>query len=110
MLIYGQRIKELRKERGISMMALAGAIGVSDTAVCKWENQTSEPKLSYIIRLAEFFNCSADYIIGRSDDLGAYVGQDDLTAEEKQLLSSFRTLDDKMRGLVTQTVKMIKNK
>lgn len=100
----------MREERGLSMMALAKEIGVSDTAVCKWENQDSEPKLSYILKLAEFFNCSADYIIGRSDELGAFVQQNELSAEEKQLLSSFRTLDAQMRNLVTQTVRMIKNK
>ena len=110
MLIYGQRIRELREEKGISMMTLAKAIGVSDTAVCKWENQDSEPKLSYIIKLAEYFNCSADYLIGRSDDFGAYIQQDKLDGEEKQILSTYRTLSPQMKDIAAQTLNVLKNR
>ena len=110
MLIYGQRIRELREERGISMMTLAKAIGVSDTAVCKWENQDSEPKLSYIIKLAEYFNCSADYLIGRSDDFGAYIQPNRLDGEEERLLSTFRALSPKMKEIAAETVNVLKNK
>lgn len=105
---YGQRIRELREERGLSLMALARAIGVSDTAICKWENQIAEPKLSYIVRLADFFNCSADFLTGRSDDLGRVVQPCLLTAEEKNVLDIFHDLSPQMRELAIQTLKLWK--
>lgn len=110
MLIYGQRIRELREERGISMMSLAKAIGVSDTAVCKWENQISEPKLSYVMKLSDYFNCSADYLIGRSDDFGNYTPQPQLTAEEKRLLKIFQALSPQMKELAIETMEIWKNR
>lgn len=105
---YGQRIKELREERGLSLMALAKEIGVSDTAICKWENQIAEPKLSSIVRLADFFNCSTDYLTGRSDDLGWVVQPCLLTKEDKLFLDIFHDLSPQMRNLAIQTLKFWK--
>ena len=110
MLIYGKRLKELREERGISMMTLAKAISVSDTAVCKWENQDSEPKLSYIIKLADYFNCSSDFLIGRSDDFGGYIVQNQSDSEKNQLLKAFRSLSPQMKNLAIDTLNLWKNK
>ena len=106
---YGQRIKELREERGLSLMALAKAIGVSDTAICKWENQLAEPKLSYIVRLADFFNCSTDFLTGRADDFGWVMQSCLLTAEDKQIIDMIHSLSPQMKELAVQTLKLWKN-
>lgn len=58
-------VKELRKERNLSQEGLAKAIGVSQKAIDYWERGINEPKASYIVRLADFFDVSADYILGR---------------------------------------------
>ncbi len=71
--VLGIRIRELREEAGLSMQQLAKKIGVSDAAVCKWENGSSEPKASYILKLAEYFDCSTDYIVGKESGLDGYV-------------------------------------
>lgn len=61
----GKIIKELRKEKGLSQKKLADAIGVSQKAVDLWERNINEPKASYIAKLADFFDVSADAILGR---------------------------------------------
>ena len=66
-MIIGQRIKEMRLERGISQKKLADAIGVDKRAVIFWEQGVNEPKASYIKNLAEFFGCTTDYLLGLSD-------------------------------------------
>lgn len=101
---YGKIIKELREERGLSLMALAKSIGVSDMAVYKWENETAEPKLSYIVRLADFFGCSADFLLGRMDDLGWRAPQEPLTREERRLLENFRSLSKERQQLALATI------
>ena len=68
--IFGQRLKELREDAGLSMLQLAKAIGVSDAAVCKWENGLAEPKITYLVRLSEFFDCTIDYLTGKDNDYG----------------------------------------
>ena len=63
-MIFSERLRELREAKGLSMIALSQKIGVSDAAICKWENATNEPKASYIYLLAEFFEVTTDYLLG----------------------------------------------
>lgn len=65
--MIGNRINELRKERGLSQQALAKQIGVSQKAIDYWERNVNEPKASYIVLLADFFGVSADYLLCRTD-------------------------------------------
>ena len=61
------RLLELRKERNISQANLAKALGVSFSVVCYWETDRSEPTAPNIVKIAEFFNTSADYLLGLED-------------------------------------------
>lgn len=58
------RLRELRTDKQMSMKQLAVAIGTTDAAISNWENGINEPKISYVIRLCEVFNVSADYLLG----------------------------------------------
>ena len=58
------RIKELRIENNLSQKSLAEHIGVSQKAIDFWEKGTNEPKATYVIRLAKFFNVTTDYLLG----------------------------------------------
>ena len=62
--MIGDRLKELRKEKNLSQIQLASQIGVSQKAIDYWELGTNEPKASYIIKLAKYFDVSADYLLG----------------------------------------------
>ena len=57
----------LRKEKGISQLQLAKEIGVTQKAIDFWEKDINEPKASYIIKLAKFFQVSTDYLLGIED-------------------------------------------
>lgn len=56
----GEKIKELRIEKGLSQMQLAKMIGVSQKAVDYWERNVNEPKASYVIALVKTFETSFD--------------------------------------------------
>ena len=56
----GEKIKELRIEKGFSQMQLAKAVGVSQKAVDYWERNINEPKACYIIALVKVFEISFD--------------------------------------------------
>ncbi len=64
MSTFSMRLRELRTDKQMSMKQLAVAIGTTDAAISNWENGINEPKISYVIRLCEFFNVSADYLLG----------------------------------------------
>ena len=66
----GDKIKELRKSRGLSQSALAKEIGVSQQVFVWWENGKHEPKASYIAELANFFDVTSDYLLGLENEDG----------------------------------------
>lgn len=57
------RIRELRKIKGISQEELAGKLGVSRQAISKWESEQSIPDIDKIISLSDYFEVSTDYLL-----------------------------------------------
>ncbi len=67
MKVFAERLLELRKDKGISQATLAKAIGVSFSVVCYWETDRSEPTAPNLVLLADYFNVSVDYLLGRKE-------------------------------------------
>ncbi len=65
--IFGKRLRELRKEKGIGQVALAKELKVSKSIISLWENGLREPGIYAIKAVCDFFNVSADYMLGRID-------------------------------------------
>ena len=61
------RLRLLRASKPISKHKLAKIINVEPTTISKWENGTRTPKPDIIYILADFFSCSMDYLLGRTD-------------------------------------------
>jgi transcriptional regulator with XRE-family HTH domain len=66
-MIINERIKELRKEAGITQEELAKKTGLTRSAIAQYESRNVEPTASAIIKLADYFNVCADYLLGRHD-------------------------------------------
>lgn len=66
-MIFGERLKELRMAHNMSQMDLANALGISQSAIAKWELHKTEPTVSAIIAIAKFFDESADYLLGLNE-------------------------------------------
>lgn len=60
-----RKIKQLREANGMMQTDLARAIGVSAAAVSQWEAGTKTPDLPKLVRLADLFHVSVDYLLGR---------------------------------------------
>lgn len=65
--LVGERIKSLRIEASLSQMALAEKIESNQKQISKWERGQIEPNIDALTRLANYFDVSVDYIIGRTD-------------------------------------------
>ena len=66
--IFSERLKALRAGKGIRQSELAALIGVRNTAVSMMESGSRSPSVEVLIALADYFNVSLDYLVGRSDD------------------------------------------
>lgn len=62
------RLKQLRKERGISQVRLAMELSVSQHTISRYETGEREADYAMLIRLADFFDVSVDYLLERTDN------------------------------------------
>ena len=67
MSAFSETLKELRADSGISQAALAKAISVTQKAIDFWEKDINEPKASYVVALAKFFDVSSDFLLGMEE-------------------------------------------
>lgn len=95
-------LKKLRKETGISQRILAEAIGVSQQSINKYENHDIEPDISTLIRLADYFNTSIDYLVGYTDIEHKIepVTFCEVNADENKLLMEYRKLNRKQQQVI----------
>lgn len=62
-MVFGKKLKQLRKQRGMSQEQLAAQIMVSRQAISKWETGESMPDTDNILQLSELFGVSIDYLL-----------------------------------------------
>lgn len=66
--ILAERLKTCRKEKGFTQMQVAVYCDITEKAYQNYELMTREPKLEILIRIADLYGVSLDYIVGRTDD------------------------------------------
>ncbi|WP_425595529.1 helix-turn-helix domain-containing protein [Priestia flexa] len=67
-IIFGKRLATLRKEKGISQYEFADRIGFSRGQVANYEQGKREPDYETLQKIADFFDVSTDYLLGRTDN------------------------------------------
>ena len=76
---YSERIKNLRKSRHLTQDELAKKLDVTKQTISQYERGVRRPDVATIDALCDFFNVSADYLLGRDDVTVRLVGDDALT-------------------------------
>lgn len=89
-----KNLKLLRQNKGISQKALADIISVSQQSINKYENHNVEPDIDTLIRLANYFNTSVDYLVGNTDidHKLESVTFHHLNIDEEKLIARYRSL------------------
>ena len=89
------RILQLRQQYNLSQRALAIKIETSQKSIDNWEKGITEPTACVLVRMADLFGCSIDYILGREDELGNIPSYPvDFDKESETLLSYYRKCDE----------------
>lgn len=90
--MFGEIIQKLRKSYGLTQVALADKLGVTKQAVSNWENNNILPSIDMLIRIANFFSVSSDFLLEL--DTRSFIEVDGLTIEEvahiQQLINDIR--------------------
>lgn len=85
-------LKELRKEKGLTQLQVANTLKISRQVYANYENEVNQPDCKMLVILANFFEVSIDFLLGRSDDFGNVNVQSSTSAfssEERELLALY---------------------
>ena len=90
-----KNLKSLRNERGLSQQQLAEELGINQQSINGYENRSTEPDIEMLMRLADVFRTSVDYLVGyeamRDNRLRS------VSAEEVRLLELLRMLPESLQ-------------
>ncbi len=94
-----ENLKKLRNKKGVSQQKLADTIEVSQQSINKYENHKIEPDIQTLIKLADYFETSVDYLIGHTDIDHAIetVSSYDLNEDEAFLIDNYRKLSKRQK-------------
>ena len=109
-LDFGQRLKNLRLERGYTQQDLSSAVGVSTVAVRSWEHNTKKPNMDALIALGRFLNTSIDTLLDiqpkGSEQNYTFI----LSPAEKRFLQDYRELDSHGKKIVNTVCSLEKER
>ena len=95
--MLSENIKKARNDRHLSQRALADIIGVSQQTVGSWEVGRTSPDNEMLKKLANYFNVSVDYLLGRTDEpqgTGFQMGLLGDTTQDSHIVMTSNTLGD----------------
>lgn len=87
-----KNLKTLRNQRGISQKTLAEIIMVSQQSINKYENHNVEPDIETLIKIADYFQVSLDYLVGRNFH-SENLTKNDIDMSREELLMAKTALD-----------------
>ena len=112
--MFADRLKELRKDKGMTQVQLAETLGVSKGTVAMWEIGKREPNFETLDRLSDIFDRRIDYILGYSDDASSpkmtdeeyeQLGRWEVEDQFREILMSYLALDEYGKTAVESLIK-----
>ncbi len=102
------RIKLLREEFNYTQQDLANKLESSKSVIGLYENETRKPSMEVLIKLSEIFNCSIDYILGKSDIRNPEIQEDPLgLAKIGFSMKDYNPPTDKQREQLAELIKVV---
>ena len=107
-MIFGQKLKELRRKHKITQEQLAKIINVERSSIGKYESTNTIPSKETLLKIAQYFNVSTDYLLGNENtqqkrESKKTIETEKLTLQEKTLLETFRSTTEFGRQRIIQS-------
>lgn len=104
-----KNLRLLREEAGLSQQKLADMLSISQQAIFKYEKTANEPDIFTLIKLAEIFDVTVDYLIGNSEirERNAKCSSIPLTESETEHIRRWRNLPLPIRENVDELIESI---
>lgn len=116
MILFSKRLKELRKEAGLTQQQLGDKLNVTKGSICSYENGTRMASIDILIQMCNIFRVDLDYLIGtdsyivsdRNESYGMRMAN-----EEIELIIELRKHSDLYNNLISnqkRTIELIEKK
>ena len=66
---FAENINDMLIERDINAKNLADALGMGNATITRYLNKERMPSIEYLVKIANYFNCSTDYLLGLEDEI-----------------------------------------
>ena len=100
-----KNLKLIREQKGHTQLNLGMHIGVQQETISAYENGKAMPTAETLMKLAEHFGCSTDYLLDLTEIKTPLV--DNLSADEASLVADFRSLSDDSKNKVIGYIKAL---
>jgi transcriptional regulator with XRE-family HTH domain len=93
-MTFGKRLRSLRKQKNMTQKDLADIFKLSESTIGMYERDEREPSFEFVKRIADLFNVTTDYLLGRTNDSNLIKKANILKLKNPELVSFFKELDD----------------
>ncbi|MBQ7912400.1 MAG: helix-turn-helix domain-containing protein [Clostridia bacterium] len=105
---FKNNLKDLRLEKGVKQKEVAKHCDISPQCISQLELGTRNPTGTTLLALADYFNCSVDYLLGRTEDFSSPKSSNEPTsAQEKELLIALRSLPTELQSHLVKHIKKL---
>ena len=103
--MIAKTLKELRTAHHTTQSQLANIIGVSQQAVAQWENDKADPDNAILIKLADYFNVTIDYLVGRTNKNNTNELNLSITLDQIDIIKRLQSLDEAAQEIALDNIK-----
>ena len=103
------RIKELRIAKKIKQVDFCKQIGVTQGALSGWENEKYEPDIKAIHKMAEIFEVTIDYLLGREEQKEKPLENEELSNQDIEFIEDLNSLTAEQQEMVRKFVRSLKS-
>lgn len=108
---FGDLIKEIRLSNNLTQYEVAQKVEISRSVLSQYEHNLVEPTANVVKKFAQFFDVSADYLLGLENDYGAKLAapMSDVgySSEERKLIEIYRSLPDKLKKVAYDQLEIL---
>ncbi len=106
------RLRALRQEQNISMKQLGDIVGVAESTISLYETEKRKVDTDMLIKFANYFNVSTDYLLGVSDERNSSLDSDNIGYDDftYAMHNESRDLTDEDKEMLLDMAKMLKNR
>ncbi len=106
------RLRALRQEQNISMKQLGDIVGVAESTISLYETEKRKVDTDMLIKFANYFNVSTDYLLGVSDERNSSLDSDNIGYDDftYAMHNESRDLTDEDKEMLLGMAKMLKNR